>query len=877
MELYTKRNDWFLNPHCRPLMASFMSNMDIRLTIDVGKVIGYMTKYVTKPEALHSRRTRNFFFNALNNATEGGEATSVRTALNRLQTTVAGNRPRGKPETCHLINGLPLVYSSHTFTKVNLYNNTMEVEVGEGEVQTKVTLIDPYAKRNEASWWQDASVFVNARDNGLEHLNLDDFGRKYTLLKGGNFAGKIKELDRKKFHQYVPQLSNNPNGPKYVDYCQLGCVRYKTWRDGYHNAFGGSEVTDQEKKDIWNALLLEMSNNASSQDEEGRRPPDHLQQETMRALAAVQLSDNSLDVGGGGGGNGGAAQVDADDIDEDEFELQYSSLGTDVDLWHEDVDDNLVWDEEKDWGSVGRDLASCVSEDPVAVLQQRATNTNGPRELGGRTVNRNEMKDHQNAFVKLVETVLEYGDGDSSTDGGNEFSWCILLRGQGGTGKSFGMNYLRQKLEPGEVVALATTGKAATVNNGSTCFSRKDGLALPIGSRPLNPLQGRIKMDLQETHKNAKVVFIDEYSMLHQKYLQMINLRLQEIKANNKLFGGVVLVLVGDTAQLSPVKGKPLWYGGNDGCNASRNLYFQQFTSVIELVVKNRVDRNDEDAVWFENFLNKLADARIEENHYEWIRDRCSRDTMGTQAWRARGFDNPRITNLFPTNREVDTHNRDALKALNSPILRIDALNLSSRMKALSVDRCGGLYNVLFLAIGAEVPLTYNLCPKLGLANGSTGKVVGIKYRQKESPQTKKHLPYCVWVEMDDYSGESFFPEPTSSTEPSRSKWVPIYPQTHIEYTKRNGDWVEDTRTMIPLRLAWAWTIHKAQGQTIRNKIVPTLGNKEMEHGVSYVAFSWAVRVFNVGIKGGVTLCLQSFPPTLQPLPRTIIYFALVK
>ena len=57
---------------------------------------------------------------------------------------------------------------------------------------------------------------------------------------------------------------------------------------------------------------------------------------------------------------------------------------------------------------------------------------------------------------------------------------------------------------------------------------------------------------------------------------------------------------------------------------------------------------------------------------------------------------------------------------------------------------------------------------------------------------------------------------------------------------------------MIPLRLAWAWTIHKSQGKTIRTKIFLTLGNKEMSHGLTYVAISIATRVSNIGIRGGL-------------------------
>ena len=82
-----------------------------------------------------------------------------------------------------------------------------------------------------------------------------------------------------------------------------------------------------------------------------------------------------------------------------------------------------------------------------------------------------------------------------------------------------------------------------------------------------------------------------------------------------------------------------------------------------------------------------------------------------------------------------------------------------------------------------------------------------------------------------------------------RRKWVPIYPVNVDDYSSRDKTL---SRTMIPLRLAWAWTIWKAQGQTIRNKIVLNLGNSEREHGLSYVGFSRATKLSDIGISGGL-------------------------
>ena len=65
---------------------------------------------------------------------------------------------------------------------------------------------------------------------------------------------------------------------------------------------------------------------------------------------------------------------------------------------------------------------------------------------------------------------------------------------------------------------------------------------------------------------------------------------------------------------------------------------------------------------------------------------------------------------------------------------------------------------------------------------------------------------------------------------------------------------------MLPLRLCYAWTIWKAQGQTLRCKVVADLCDREKEHGLSYTVFSRITKPQDLMIKGGVTcarLCLK--------------------
>ena len=87
-----------------------------------------------------------------------------------------------------------------------------------------------------------------------------------------------------------------------------------------------------------------------------------------------------------------------------------------------------------------------------------------------------------------------------------------------------------------------------------------------------------------------------------------------------------------------------------------------------------------------------------------------------------------------------------------------------------------------------------------------------------------------------------------------RRGWVPIQPITAFWATLgTQGEWLDHTWKQIPLRLSWAWTIWKAQGQTIPDKLVLDIGEQEKEHGLTYTAFSRATDVANIGITNPLT------------------------
>jgi hypothetical protein len=278
-------------------------------------------------------------------------------------------------------------------------------------------------------------------------------------------------------------------------------------------------------------------------------------------------------------------------------------------------------------------------------------------------IHREELNEKQRKFMEVMDQLLD-PDHVSSTDSGPGLSRCMIFRGRGGTGKSHCMRCLQSELPEDQVKALATTGKAATVLfRGSTVYSRSNGLALPVGKSKYSKLNTHSLRVMQEKWKHVRVMFVDEMTMLKPENLLHINLRLQEVKACDRIFGGIIVVLVGDTAQLPPVLGTPLWGKHQPGQRRPRmntseeqgmNLYLQNFTTVIELTENNRLLQGDPDVASFAGFLDRLADGKCTQDDWLLARQR-SHSTIGPLEWERRGFTSPGVIHLYATNKEVES------------------------------------------------------------------------------------------------------------------------------------------------------------------------------------------------------------------------------
>ena len=136
-----------------------------------------------------------------------------------------------------------------------------------------------------------------------------------------------------------------------------------------------------------------------------------------------------------------------------------------------------------------------------------------------------------------------------------------------------------------------------------------------------------------------------------------------------------------------------------------------------------------------------------------------------------------------------------------------------------SPDDATGLDPIICIAQGARVMLTSNLWVDTGLVNGAMGTVSAICYKRGEAPP---NLPVSVMIHFDSYSGPTY-PDGTVPIIPIRRSWSMFG--------------VPCSRLQLPLKLAWAVTIHKAQGLTL-DKVVIDIGKREFSSGLTFVACS---------------------------------------
>jgi ATP-dependent DNA helicase PIF1 len=375
----------------------------------------------------------------------------------------------------------------------------------------------------------------------------------------------------------------------------------------------------------------------------------------------------------------------------------------------------------------------------------------------------------------------------SVVDGKNTF-----ITGPAGTGKSHLINHIKKNLITLKKTfsCLAPTGVAAINVNGET-IHRFLGMRPNVVSISDYVKFCKNKMQNGQKWRRMNVMLIDEISMVHPDFFELVSDVAKYHRRNNHPFGGVQVVLIGDFYQLSPISK-----------NSDREFVFESklwgdlLLNVHSLSVVMRQESLD--------FIKALADLRVGRlsNVVEEMIIKCSNNKVKKSCVYAR---------LFALNKHRHLANEIQLAKINSQSRSYKASE-SGDLKYL--DGCRA-ESIVILKVGCPVMLLWNM-PNFGLYNGSIGVVTKLD-----------DFPVVRW---------------NSGIE------APIEQQTWeiIENFDGNSR-VIASRTQFPLALAYALTVHKTQGLTLDHLEIDL--SDVFAFGQMYVAMSRARDPDNLIIK----------------------------
>lgn len=386
----------------------------------------------------------------------------------------------------------------------------------------------------------------------------------------------------------------------------------------------------------------------------------------------------------------------------------------------------------------------------------------------------------------------------------------FMLMGVGGTGKSTVLKYIINSMrETGKVVALcATTGVAAELIGGEIIHSYL-GMGAVSANESYANFIGKIKNNAKAcaNWRSMDVLAIEEVSMLGAEVLDMLGEAAKDIRRTKLPFGGLQVIMCGDFFQNSPIR-RTLEGEDLPPLFAFQSRVYRQI--IVKHIELQTIHRQKDEA--FQRILSEVRFSCLSDE---------SAAVLRTRVKAAVGSDGIEPTRLYPLNANVEAENEARLTRLGMPIFIFRAIDeLWDQRYAKNLENCR-YPSVLRLAVGARVMMLSNGAIQ-GLINGSGGVVEGFSMVHP-SGQT---------VQMNDGSynaSEELYVKVRFKT------GVEIVSPQRLEFRNSTGQ-ITATRFQFPLTLAWATTIHKAQGSQMDTVILDP--GAIFRPGMFYVALS---------------------------------------
>lgn len=372
----------------------------------------------------------------------------------------------------------------------------------------------------------------------------------------------------------------------------------------------------------------------------------------------------------------------------------------------------------------------------------------------------------------------------------------VLLTGPAGAGKTFVLNQFIKlaKSEGKHVSVTATTGLAATHLGGTTIHS---WAGIGVTDELPNGFAEHLGKGRKEIIEKTDVLIIDEISMLHDYRLDMVDEACRLVRRKDIPFGGIQVIMSGDFFQLPPINRGDSRAGG---FVVHSKVWEELDPTICYLEEQHRQD--DEELL---DILNALRDGDIRRHHAEKLLARVDQQPPEGAV----------LTELHTVNIDVDRLNEAKLDELSGDELFYTQTSTGSDNYVENLQRSVLAPSVLRLKKGALVMAVKNATDRR-YANGSLGTVI----------EFEPHTEYPV-VKFRN------------------GKTVSMVPET---WELRDGEKKRAGITQIPLRLAWAITVHKSQGMTLDAARIDL--RKAFVEGMGYVALSRVKNLSNLYLSG---------------------------
>ncbi len=385
----------------------------------------------------------------------------------------------------------------------------------------------------------------------------------------------------------------------------------------------------------------------------------------------------------------------------------------------------------------------------------------------------------------------------------------IFLTGEPGSGKTYTINTFIEWLRSSGISPsiTAATGIAATHVGGMTIHSWSGiGIASSLSDKDIDRIAS--KEHIARRIQKAKVLIIEEISMLSATTFEMVDAVCREVRRTDKPFGGLTVILVGDFFQLPPIS-----RGSDVAFSYSSQVWRELNPIVCYLTDQYRQDDSD-----FLDVLSAIRQGQVDVLHHENL---MARNTDMSDI-------PPDTPKLFSHNADVDRINATELTKLKG---EKNEFRMSSKGKdTLVAGLIRGCLSpeVLELKDGATVMFTKN-SPQGKFVNGTLGTVCGFDAGGMPIIKTKNGL--------------------TITTEP-------------MEWQLEDQGKVKASISQIPLRLAYAMTVHKSQGMSMDAAIIDL--SRAFEYGQGYVALSRVRRFSGLYLTGLNQRALEVHPEILE-------------